>query len=141
MKAVRHKAGLYCLIRLRVGEGPLLGKALGFVQSGGINMPGVGRRSLLQARTSPLEVDILPDTGKVIARRADFLIGGAGRGVACVARACAFACGGLHVPSLAMPAVWVDLEGVQKLVWLTCCGALERCLRRHLLGACHSCPV
>ena len=65
-----------------MGEGPLLGKALGFVQSGGINVPGVGRRSLLQARTSPIEVDVLPDSGKIVAKRADFLIGGAGRGTA-----------------------------------------------------------
>jgi hypothetical protein len=85
-----------CLLRLRVGEGPLLGKALGFVQSGGLGggAPGLGRRSLLRARTSALEVDLLPESGKVITKRADFLIGGAGRG------ACA-----LWHPSLVEPSV------------------------------------
>ena len=60
-----------------MGEGPLLGKALSFLQLGGA--PG-GRHSLLQARTSALEVDILPDTGKLSSRRLDVLVGRPGRG-------------------------------------------------------------
>ena len=60
-----------------MGEGPLLGKALGFLQPGGASGGG---RALLQARTSALEVDVLPDSGKLSSRRLDVLVGRPGRG-------------------------------------------------------------
>lgn len=64
--------------RLKVGRGPLLGKAIEFLASqggGGVR----GRGSLLQAWTSPIQVDLL-SSGALETQRLDVLVGGASRG-------------------------------------------------------------
>ena len=66
------------MCRLKIGRGPLLGKAVEFVQS----QSGSGlklRKSLLQAWTSAIEVDIL-SSGSLVTKRLDILVGGLDRG-------------------------------------------------------------
>ncbi|KAK9904839.1 hypothetical protein WJX75_003587 [Coccomyxa subellipsoidea] len=66
-------------LRLKVGRGPLLGKAIEFLASqggGGVR----GRGSLLQAWTSPIQVDLL-SSGALKTQRLDVLVGGASRGL------------------------------------------------------------
>lgn len=66
------------VIRLKIGRGPLLGKAIEFLASQGGG--GVGQRgSLLQAQTSAIQVDVL-DTGSLETHRLDLLVGGSTRG-------------------------------------------------------------
>ncbi|EIE19123.1 hypothetical protein COCSUDRAFT_59606 [Coccomyxa subellipsoidea C-169] len=66
-------------LRLKVGRGPLLGKAIEFLASQGSG--GVrARGSLLQAQTSAICVDLL-GSGALQTQRLDVLVGGASRGL------------------------------------------------------------
>ncbi len=68
--------------RLKVGRGPLLGKAIEFLASQGSG--GVrARGSLLQAQTSAICVDLL-GSGALQTQRLDVLVGGASRGACCL---------------------------------------------------------
>ncbi|CAL8464610.1 g4145 [Coccomyxa elongata] len=66
-------------LKLKIGRGPLLGKAIEFLASQGGG--GVGQRgSLLQAQTSAIQVDVL-DSSSLETQRLDLLVGGSTRGL------------------------------------------------------------
>ena len=70
--------------RLKIGRGPLLGKALEFFSAQGSHAVR-GQRSLLEAWTSAIEVDVRA-SGALVNRRMDLLVGSFSRGVPVVSR-------------------------------------------------------
>ena len=68
-----------CGCRLKIGKGPLLGKALEFFTSQGGSAVS-GRRSLLEAWTSAIELDVL-SSGALVNKRMDLLVGSFSRGL------------------------------------------------------------
>ena len=70
-----------CGCRLKIGRGPLLGKAVEFFTSQGGSAVS-GRRSLLEAWTSAIELDVL-SSGALVNKRMDLLVGSFSRGTRC----------------------------------------------------------
>ena len=70
-----------CGCRLKIGRGPLLGKAVEFFTAQGGSAVS-GRRSLLEAWTSAIELDVL-SSGALVNKRMDLLVGSFSRGVCC----------------------------------------------------------
>ena len=71
----------WCGCRLKIGRGPLLGKAVEFFTSQGGSAVS-GRRALLEAWTSAIELDVL-SSGALVNKRMDLLVGSFSRGVCC----------------------------------------------------------
>lgn len=71
-------SGLSSVCRLKVGRGPLLGKAIEFFTAQGGHAAG-HQRALLEAWTSAIEMDVL-SSGTLVNRRMDLLVGSFSRG-------------------------------------------------------------
>ena len=71
-------SGLFSVCRLKIGRGPLLGKAIEFFTAQGGHTAG-DQRALLEAWTSAIEMDVL-SSGALVNRRMDLLVGSFSRG-------------------------------------------------------------
>ena len=76
--------------RLKIGRGPLLGRALEFLSDQG-SQAVRGQRALLEAWTSVIEMDVLA-SGALVNRRMDLLVGSFSRGAPAVPE-CVLNCG------------------------------------------------
>lgn len=97
--------------RLKIGRGPLLGKALEFFSDQGSHAVR-GQRSLLEAWTSAIEMDVL-SSGALVNRRMDLLVGSFSRGASIVS-----------IPSVLPEATWrYSSSAPARLVFAAACNS------------------
>ena len=98
--------------RLKIGRGPLLGKALEFFSAQGSHAVS-GQRSLLEAWTSAIEVDVLA-SGALVNRRMDLLVGSFSRGMpvglpsTCLRWVSRTVTGRHNIPTMDTTSVWLS---------------------------------